>query len=69
MSTPGNNWETIVARTQCFFDHLQDERTSKEMSFSTQDVSPCASNAAIYDEIAQLKDQLQIMDMSQKEFR
>ncbi|KAJ8049108.1 hypothetical protein HOLleu_01699 [Holothuria leucospilota] len=53
MSTPDNNLETIVSRTQCFFD-LQNEKASRELSFSSQEVNP-APNAAIYDEIAQLK--------------
>ncbi|KAJ8047750.1 hypothetical protein HOLleu_06826 [Holothuria leucospilota] len=63
MSTPDNNLETIVSRTQCFFD-LQNEKASRELSFSSQEVNP-APNAAIYDEIAQLKGQLETLNMSQ----
>lgn len=67
MSAPDNILETIVTRTQCFFD-LQDEKASKEVSFSAREVAP-APNSAIYDEIAQLKDQLQTLNMAQGEFR
>ncbi|XP_071823041.1 uncharacterized protein [Apostichopus japonicus] len=58
----------ISARTQSFF-YLQDEKASKEVSFSAREVAP-APNSAIYDEIyAQLKDQLQTLNMARGEFR